>query len=163
MSANGPRRAKFESASHPDGHGKNLGQARYRSRAQPEKRPIVASDVSTALGGEPQVLQQELSSVPLQKSLLEMVTLLLPLRHGAEGARQIIQRQSSKLFSDAGHTQTQAAHIGRPIACSLWGQNFPATVDPTSRLLFVFPDPVPALSNLWSTSFLAYTPGLTSC
>ena len=27
---------KFEGASHPDRHGKNLGQARHRSRDQPE-------------------------------------------------------------------------------------------------------------------------------
>jgi hypothetical protein len=58
MSANGRRRAKFEGASHPDGHGKNLGQARHRSRDQPEEQTIVASDVSTALAGEPQAFQQ---------------------------------------------------------------------------------------------------------
>jgi hypothetical protein len=35
-----------------------LGQARHRSRDQPEERTIVASDVSTALAGESQAFQQ---------------------------------------------------------------------------------------------------------
>jgi hypothetical protein len=53
MSANGPGRAEFESASHPDGHGTDLGQAGDRNRDQPGERTIVASDPSTGLAGEP--------------------------------------------------------------------------------------------------------------
>ena len=40
---------------------KNLGQARDRSRDQPEERTIVASDVSIALAGEPQAVRPEQS------------------------------------------------------------------------------------------------------
>jgi len=53
MSANGPGRAEFESASHPDGHGTDLGQAGARNRDQPGEQTIVASDPSTGLAGEP--------------------------------------------------------------------------------------------------------------
>jgi hypothetical protein len=37
---------------------KTWDKARHRSRDQPEERTIVASDVSTAIAGEPQAFQQ---------------------------------------------------------------------------------------------------------
>jgi hypothetical protein len=41
MSANGRVRANFESASHPDGHGANLGQASHRSGDQSEQPTVI--------------------------------------------------------------------------------------------------------------------------
>src|SRR5262245_18136017 len=63
MSANGRGRAEFESASHPDGHGTNLGQAGDRSRNQPGDRTIVASDPSTALADKRQAFRPEQDAI----------------------------------------------------------------------------------------------------
>src|SRR5262245_63154291 len=63
MSANGRECAKFESASHPDRHGTNLGQAGARSRDWPKERTLVAGDFRATHAGEPPALGPNLTAV----------------------------------------------------------------------------------------------------
>src|SRR5262249_36115131 len=109
MSPNGRGRAEFESASHPTGHGTNLGQAGDRSRDQPGEA-IVASDPSTGLADKRQAFRPEQDAIKALTAIVFALrvppqiwsSLMLPFRHRTGGARQIIQCQCSKLFCDAG-------------------------------------------------------------